>query len=112
MTALADPSRRWLVEVSDGELGLWWLADDVRALLGPTAGEDEVMDATLRALKPLLEQGLLRACDSMDYGRNIEWPGPVDEILRKIWTAWLAIGRPKIGDVVCFIDCRATGSAQ
>jgi len=97
---------RWMAEASESDLGLWWLADDVREALGHHVPENEVRAATLEALRPLLESGQLRAVDLLHGGMFEIWPGDVDQQLARIAEGWTAVGTPDIGDVVWFIGER------
>jgi len=98
--------QRWVAEGSGSDLGLWWLADDVREALGPGAAEEEVRIVTLRALRPLLESGKLRAVDMLERGKFEGWPGDVEQQLGRIESEWRKVGRLDIGDVVWFIGRR------
>jgi len=97
---------RWVTEGSESDLGLWWLAEDVREVLGDAATEEEVRAATLTALGPLLESGALRAVTLLDGGKFEVWSGDVAEQLARIAEGWKAVGKPDIGDVVWFIGTR------
>jgi hypothetical protein len=98
--------RRWVVDGSESDLGLWWLADDVRELLGADASEAEVRIATLRAVRPLLESGQLRAVNLLEGGKFEPWPGDTAQQIERIAEAWRAVVKPNIGDVVWFIGSR------
>ena len=93
---------QWLEEASESELGLWWLADDLREVLGDSATEDEVRAATLEAVKPLLESGKLLAVDFLKGGITKPWSGEIDQQLERIAEDWKSVGKPEIGDVVWF----------
>ena len=95
--------KRWVREGSESDLGLWWLADDLREVLGPDATEEEVRATTLEALRPLLESGKLRAVTLLEGGTFEVWTGDVDQQLANIAEGWRAVGKPDIGDVVWFI---------
>jgi hypothetical protein len=97
---------RWVVESSESDLGLWWLADDLREVLGDGATEAEVRAATLEALRPLLEAGKLRAVTLLEGGKFEVWTGGVDQQLASIAEGWRAVSTPDIGDVVWFIGER------
>lgn len=98
---------RWVKEAEDSDLGLWWLADDVREFLGAEASEAVVRERTLEFVKPLLESGQLRAVDLLSGGRFREWGGEVSEQLARISEAWARLERrPRIGDIVTFIGLR------
>ena len=97
---------RWVQEGSESDMGLWWLAEDLREVLGDTATEEEVRDATLTALRPMLESGTLRAVNLLDGGAFEAWSGDVDQQLARIVEGWKAVGTPDIGDVVWFIGRR------
>ena len=45
--------RRWLVESVESDMGLWWLASDLREALGEDASEEQVRIATIEAVRPL-----------------------------------------------------------
>ena len=98
--------KRWVLEGADSDLGLWWVADDVRQCLGADATEDEVRTATLDALRPLLESGRLRAVTLRDGGAFELWSGVVEHQLARVSEGWRAVGVPGIGDVVWFIGRR------
>lgn len=97
---------RWVTEGSESDLGLWWLADDLREVLGNAATEEEVRSATVRALRPLLESGTLRAVDLLEGGKFEVWSGDVDQQLARIVEGWKTVGKPDIGDVVWLIGRR------
>lgn len=98
--------KRWVAEGSESDLGLWWLADDVREVLGRDTTEEEVRTATLEVLRPLLESGQLRAVTLLDDGKFEAWAGNVHQQLEKIVKGWKAVNKPDIGDVVWFIGER------
>ena len=97
---------RWVTEATESDLGLWWLADDVRDCLGDGATENEVRSMTLAALRPLLESGRLRAVALQEGGRFEVWTGDVDGQLARIVDGWRSVGKPTIGDVIWFIGKR------
>jgi hypothetical protein len=108
---LEDARARWAKAAADSDIGLWWIADDIRQLQ-PGASEEEVRRETLRALRPLLSQGLLRAVNLLPGGTYQAWDGSVDGQLARIELEWARLGRPPdIGDVVWFIgpERRAPG---
>jgi hypothetical protein len=96
----------WSQACAGSDVGLWWVADDVRQLQ-PRASEEEVRLETLRALRPLLTAGTLRAVSLLPGGAYHAWEGSVDEQLARIDRAWATAGRPPdIGEVVWFIGVR------
>lgn len=98
---------RWIKEAEESDLDLWWLADDVRELLGQEASEAAVRERTLELVKPLLQSGQLRAVDLLPEGRFREWGGEVTEQLARISESWNHLERrPRIGDIVTFIGPR------
>jgi hypothetical protein len=98
---------RWVAEASTSDLGLWWLADDIREELGEQATEDQVRAATLQAVRPLLESGEIRAVSLLEGGAFEVWPGDVDEQLALIGEQWRLLGKPDIGDIVWFVGPRS-----
>jgi len=99
--------KSWVTIAEESDLGLWWLAADVRGLLGIEASEAQVREHTIRLLKPLLESGELRAVDLLPRGRCREWTDDVAGQLMKIEEEWKGLSRtPSIGDIVCFIGPR------
>ncbi|WNG44505.1 hypothetical protein F0U60_10575 [Archangium minus] len=109
--ALEDARMRWVKAAADSDIGLWWIADDIRQLI-PSASEDEIRHEALCALQPLLNQGLLRAVELLPGGAYRLWEGSVGEHLVRIDSAWARLGRaPDIGDIVWFIgpERRAPG---
>lgn len=108
----ADLQRRWVAEGRKNDLGLWWMARDVRQSLGPRASEDDVRARTLDLLRPLLDAGELRAAGLLPGGKFAEWKGSVEEQLHRIDSDWRALERkPSLGDVVWFIaGARPAGS--
>ncbi|HEX8701728.1 MAG TPA: hypothetical protein VF815_23065 [Myxococcaceae bacterium] len=104
--ALEDARKRWVETCASSDVGLWWIADDVRQLK-PGASENEIRLETLRALRPLLIQGALRAARLLPGGSYQLWAGSVEEQLARIDAEWAALGRsPDIGDIVWFIGAR------
>jgi hypothetical protein len=99
---------RWILESKESDLGLWWLAQDLRGHLGKNAEEKEVRTRTLEALQPLLTTGLLKAVDLLPEGKYSEWQGSIEQQLKRIEKEWVALNRPpKLGDIVWFIGPRA-----
>ncbi len=97
---------RWVEAGASSDIGLWWIADDIRQLR-PGASEEEIRHEALRALQPLLSQGLLRAIRLLPGGDYQPWGGSVDEQLARIDSEWARLGRPPdIGDIVWFIGAR------
>lgn len=92
--------KSWKVAASSSDLGLWWLAEDVREVVGGNASEETVRRLTLAALEPLLVTGELRAVTLETGGSFVAWDGTIDEQLRKIEEGWIEVGKPTIGDVV------------
>ncbi len=104
--ALEDARKRWVETCANSDVGLWWIADDVRQLR-PGASEDEIRLETLHALRPLLNQGSLRAAKLLPGGSYQPWEGSVEEQLARIDAEWAALGHPPdIGDIVWFIGSR------
>jgi hypothetical protein len=103
---LKEATERWIKESSQSDVGLWWIADDVRQLrMG--ASEEEIRHETLQALRPLLENGQLRAVDLLPGGTYRPWQGSIDEQLDRLDSAWASLGRPPdIGEIVWFIGPR------
>jgi glycine/D-amino acid oxidase-like deaminating enzyme len=100
---MEDARTRWARAGADSDIGLWWIADDIRQL-NPGASEEEIRRETLRALRPLLSQGLLRAVNLFPGGVYQPWDGSVEEQLARIGLEWALLGRPPdIGDIVWFI---------
>jgi hypothetical protein len=103
---LEDAQRRWVEACTASDVGLWWIADDVRQLR-PEAPENEIRLKTLRALRPLLQQGSPRAANLLPGGSYQLWSGSIEEQLARIDEEWAALGRPPdIGDIVWFIGVR------
>jgi len=107
MIDLESIRRRWDTEGTDSDLGLWWLADDVREVLGDNATEDEVCAATIEAVRPLLESGKLQAADLLEGGQFETWSGDIDQQIARIVEGWQTVGKPTIGDVVWFVGNRS-----
>lgn len=104
--ALERARRQWVEACASSDVGLWWIADDVRQLR-PGASEDEIRLETLRALHPLLKQGSLRAARLLPGGSYQLWEGSVEEQLARMEAEWAALGRPPgIGDIVWLIGAR------
>jgi hypothetical protein len=104
--ALEDARRRWVETCKSSDVGLWWIADDVRQLR-PGAPENEIRLETLRALRPLLNQGKLQAARLLPGGTYQLWEGSVEEQLARIDAEWAALEHPPdIGDIVWFIGPR------
>ncbi len=106
-TVLTNIRKQWLVESAESDLGLWWLAEDLREYLGDDASEEEVLAATLEALRPLLESGNLRAVMLLEGGNFEAWDGDIPQQLSRVAEGWRAVGKPTIGDVVWFIGDRS-----
>lgn len=103
---LEEVGKRWVDACAGSDVGLWWLADDIRQLR-PDASEGEIRQETLRALRPLLSQDSLRAVSLLPGGAYRSWEGSVDEQLARIETEWALLGRPPdIGEIVWFIGAR------
>lgn len=98
--------RGWVRDARSSDLGLWWLAADIRELW-PGIPESEVRLETLRALRPLLDSGALRAVHLFPGGKFKAWDGSVEEQLARMDAEWTALGRaPDLGDIVWFIGPR------
>lgn len=105
-TEWEDARKRWAEAGAGSDVGLWWIADDVRQRR-PDASEEEIRIETLRALRPLLSTGALRAVNLLPGGAFQPWSGSVDEQLARIDAQWAALGRPPdIGDIVWFVGFR------
>ncbi|MDC0711102.1 hypothetical protein POL68_21715 [Stigmatella sp. ncwal1] len=103
---LKDAQRRWAEICATSDVGLWWIADDVRQLW-PGAPEEQIRLETLRAIRPLLNDGSLRAVNLLPGGSYQPWEGSVDEHLARIDAEWAALKRPPdLGDIVWFIGTR------
>ena len=103
---LTDVQQGWVRDAGSSDLGLWWLAADIREL-EPGASENEVRLETLRALRPLLTSGALRAVHLLSGGAFEPWVGSVEEQITRMDAEWAALGRaPDLGDVVWFIGPR------
>lgn len=106
---LEDIQQGWIDAGAGSDLGLWWLADDIRELRRG-ASEEEIRRETLRAVRPLLERGLLRAVDLLPGGAFQPWQGSIDEQLARIEAEWAVLSRPPdLGDIVWFIGPRENG---
>jgi hypothetical protein len=104
--ALEGARRQWVEACASSDVGLWWIADDIRGIR-PGASESEIRLETLRALRPLLNRGLIRAVRLLPGGSYQLWEGSVEEQLARIDAEWAALGRPPgIGDIVWFIGAR------
>lgn len=108
MTVDLDKLReRWLIEGAESDLGLWWLADDLREAVGYDTDETEIRRLTLETLRPLLESKKLHAVTLLEGGEFEPWIGDVDSHIRRIESEWKKLGgSPRIGDVVWFIGER------
>ena len=100
-----DAQRGWVRDAMSSDLGLWWLAADTRELR-PGAPEDEVRLETLRALRPLLASGALRAVhllpgEPLHPGREQRRSNS-----RELMRSGQHSGPPDLGDVVWFIGAR------
>lgn len=84
-------------------MGLWWLAEDVRDLLGPDQAEEHVASETLRAPEPLLEARAMMPCDLRGPGYFVPWVGSPEEHAGRILDAWKKLDEPDIGDIVWFV---------
>jgi len=103
---LEDVKRQWVEACQTSDVGLWWVARDVRELM-PQASEDDVRRVTLSALRPLLAEGKIRAVSMQPLGKFDVWKGSVDEQLARIDAEWRDLARPPdLGDVVWFIGER------
>jgi len=81
----------WTAAGVDSDLGLWWLADDVREAMGDGATESDVRATTLRLLRPLLEARVLTAVDLHEGGRFTPWRGNAAAQLERILREWRAL---------------------
>jgi len=101
-----DAQRGWVRDARRSDLGLWWLAADIRELR-PGLSENEVRLETLRALRPLLASGALRAVHLLPGGAFELWDGSVEDQLARMDAEWASLGRaPDLGDIVWFIGPR------
>jgi len=98
---LSELQHEWVRSAQESDLGLWWLAADVREELGPSATDEIVRRRALELLEPLLRIGALEAVDLLPGGRFVRWEGEVSSQVEKIDKAWRSIRRdPKIGEIV------------
>jgi len=81
----------WTAAGVDSDLGLWWLADDVREAMGDGATESDVRATTLRLLRPLLEARVLTAVDFHEGGRFTPRLGNAAAQLERILREWRAL---------------------
>ena len=106
-SALDSLRREWVAAAADSDVGLWWVAQDIRECLLGEVADDELRRFVLEVLRPLLESGQLRAVDLGPDGSFTVWPGDADEQLNRIEQAWKDLGKtPVIGDIVWFIGPR------
>lgn len=104
---IATLRQEWSETAKDSDMGIWWLAADVREAFGAHLTEDEVRTITLDALKPLLESSQLRAGDLLDGGVFSGWGGSARQQLERIEREWKEFMKPPtIGDIVWFIGPR------
>jgi len=97
----------WKEAATGSDIGLSWIAQDVRELLGAVVAPDVVRKETLRALEPLLRAGDLRAVDLLPGGAFKTWDGDVTSQLARIDAEWTALPRPlSLGDIVWFVGPR------
>jgi hypothetical protein len=102
--ALVD---RWERECDTSDVGLWWIADDVREALPGDSSEEDVRREALAFIRDLLSRTSVRASDVLPGGEFVPWSGSIGEQLDRIEAAWANLGRqPNIGDVVWFIGRR------
>src|SRR5688572_26947056 len=103
---IATLQRMWRAEGEGSELGLWWIAEDVRQAF-PGIDDATVRSITTRALRPMLEHGELHAGALGADGSFVPWTGSAEEQLRRIDSAWKDLGRPpSVGDVCWFVARR------
>ena len=104
---LEELTAEWVNEANESDLGLWWLADDLRDAIGPSASEEAICSTCIELLRPLLASGQLRAVDLLEGGKIEVWPPDTESSLERIRREWLKLGRkPTLGDVVWFIGTR------
>lgn len=100
---LAALPEQWKRAARESDLGLWWIADDVREILGERASEEDVRTEVLRLLGPLLRSGDLVAVDLVSTKYRC-WGGSVDEQLLRIDSEWRRLDAPpSIADIVWFV---------
>ena len=101
----SDMQRRWVADARESDLGLWWLANDVRENL-QGVNESDVRRKCIELLRPLLLTRDLRAVDLLEGGRFREWSGTIDDQVLRIEMEWQRAGVPRIGDIAWFIGPR------
>lgn len=77
--AISKLRKDWKRNGAGSDLGLWWLANDVRCVHSQERSEDEVRHLTLETVRPLLESGNLRAGDMHPDGTFVPWSGTAEE---------------------------------
>lgn len=105
-TRFSDLQNEWVRSSVESEMGLWWLANDVREIIG-NLPEEEVCSVTLEILQPLLTEKKLFPINLSADDRYTIWSDEPTVAIEKIREQWLSLGRkPKIDDIVWFIGDR------
>ena len=109
---LAQESIKWLLdEAEQDEVGLWMICSVVRDTLRLT-DDEKVRDATLDAVKRLLDTGQVVVGGYRDgYGSPVApWNINNNAALSRIESMWNDLERePQIGDEIVFIGKRLIG---
>ncbi|MBO7486734.1 MAG: hypothetical protein J6T84_11815 [Spirochaetaceae bacterium] len=108
MNKLINLQNEWVKTSIDSEMGLWWLANDVREIIG-NLPEQEICSLTLNLIKPLLIEKKLLPITLNNDGTYKVWSEEPSRVIEKIRNQWLSLGRkPTIDDIVWFIGSRNT----
>ena len=87
-------------------MGLWWFADDVRAVVGDLS-EEEICEITLNIIYPLLLENKLFPVTLFEDGSYSVWKEGAETTIARIRREWLDLGRePTIDDIVWFVGMR------
>ncbi len=84
-------------------VGLWVIPKWIESI-APATEPEAVKSTTIRLVRELLEEGLIRAGYPSDTGDEfVQWSVPVQQVLDHINAEWSRLGRhPNIGEVVWF----------
>lgn len=104
---------RWIHQCEESDVGLWWIADDLREANPTVSDENDVRQPAVPMIRTLLATEQVRAATLLPEGKYALWEGNIDDQVTRIDHEWAALGRsPNIGDIVWFVGPRDPAKQQ
>ena len=101
MNDLIPIAQQICAECREDYVGLWSIVRRIRG--AGVADHFRILETTLALLRQLLSEGEIIAGQFVDR-KFLEWKVPPQEIIAKIETEWVNLGRdPDIGEIAWFV---------